>query len=69
MPNKRHPEKKQFNVFLPEDLVEAVDDYATENNLSRAQAAAVIIGKVVGADKAEIARIMQLNEREEQSEQ
>lgn len=65
MPNQIHKEKKQFNVALPADLVALVDGYATANGWTRAQAVARLLGEELGADREEIARIMQLNDKEE----
>ena len=65
MPNRRHPEKKQFNVFLPEELVVAIDHLADQKGWTRAQAAARLLGEELGVDREEIDRIMRLNDREE----
>lgn len=64
MPNKRHADKRQFNVPLPTSLVEKIDDYATEKGWTRAQVVARLLGQDLGADKEEIDRIMKLNEQE-----
>ena len=65
MPNKRHSEKRQFNVPLPANLVDIIDEEAASRGWTRAQVVARLLGERLGADRDEIDRIMRLNDREE----
>jgi len=61
MPNQRHPEKRNITVALPDGLIDSLDAYCSETNLTRAQALAKLVGREIGSDPEEIERVMGWN--------